>query len=96
MKLNYSINKEQGNCHIVDSYKITKKGDMRVFISENLNEEPFTERSVESYVREWRAHNLLYELDFCRERTKDVDLNVDESIIKRIGYFILSMWYFGR
>ena len=31
-------------------------------------------RSINSYVREWKGHNKLYNLHLFRSRTKDVDL----------------------
>lgn len=48
----YTIDKEKGNCHIVDSYKITDRKTMEDFVKENLSGEPFNCRSIKSYVRE--------------------------------------------
>lgn len=90
----YSINRERGICHIIDSYTVTKTSDMRDFIVDVLSEEPFTCRSVNSYVREWKAHNLLYRLGLFKSHTQDVDLDIQETRLRRFCYFILSLFYF--
>lgn len=69
----------EGNCCIVDSYKISSKSYMLSFIDFLLMDQKFAARSVKSYLREWQAHNLLYKLGLFKERTKDVDLNINES-----------------
>lgn len=89
----YTIDKEKGNCHIVDSYKITDRKTMEDFVKENLSGEPFNCRSIKSYVREWRAHNLLYKWKIKIESSKDVDLDINESKWRRFCYFILSLLY---
>ena len=91
---NYTINYKEGKCHIINSYLITKRCDMRYFIIENLKVEPFTKRSVNSYVREWRAHNLLYKLGLFVDRTKDTDLDINETRLRRFCYYFLSLLYF--
>lgn len=45
-------------------------------------------------MNEWRAHNLLYSMGIEKERTRSVDLSINESWYKKIGYFILSLFYF--
>lgn len=84
------------NCHIVDSYLITSRKDMKKFCKEILPDRFLRYRSVGSYVREWCAHNLLYNLHIGRDRTKDCDLNLDENIFKRFCYFILSLFYLNK
>lgn len=96
MDFEYIIDREKGNCHIKNSYLITDIGSMRVFVKENLTDAPFNCRSFNSYIREWRAHNLLYKLHFKVERTKDVDLDINEPLWRRACYFILSLLYNGK
>ena len=48
-------------------------------------------RSINSYIREWKAHNWLYRHNLFTSHTRDVDLNDDESLLRRIGYFIVSL-----
>jgi hypothetical protein len=40
--------------------------------------------------REWAAHNLLWDLNIYRSRTKDIDLNYPQKWYVRLGYFILG------
>ena len=47
-------------------------------------------RSALSWIHEWRAHNWMYKHKIKIDRTKDVDLNENESLLKRVGYFIIS------
>lgn len=49
--------------------------------------------SIKTLIREWRSHNLLYELGLFKDRTKDVDLNENPLYLK-IGYYILSLIYY--
>ena len=50
-------------------------------------------RTNASWAREWMAHNYLYDSNIATDRTADVDLNEDESTLRRFGYFILSLLY---
>lgn len=50
-------------------------------------------RSVQSWINEWKAHNLLFKLGVAPARTRDVDLNEDETMLRRVGYFLLSLLY---
>lgn len=47
-------------------------------------------RTFDSWLREWKAHNTLYNWKYKRERTASVDLNEDESLIKRFLYVFLA------
>ena len=49
-------------------------------------------RTFNSWLREWKAHNTLYNWDYKRERTADVDLNENESFLKRFIYSILAIF----
>ena len=94
--IHYDLNEENGNCQIKDSYLISSRNFMEHFVSLILmDHEVFGCRSEESYVREWRAHNLLYNLGFQRARTKDCDLNCVQLKIFKVGYAILSAFYKG-
>ncbi len=83
------------NTNIRDSYMITKRSEMKKFI-EDLREEYSDEtlaihkRSIYSMVNEWRTHNLLYRLGIETERTKDVDLDVNQPFYNYMFYFLLG------
>ena len=50
-------------------------------------------RTIAGMIIEWRAHNLLYALNIKPFSTVSVDLNINESWYRKIGYFILSLIY---
>ena len=67
------------NLHISDSYKIQDEYEIRsrvtfYYTSGMLGHS----RIIESYIHEWVAHNVLYNLGLFRSHTRDVDLNDDE------------------
>ena len=82
------------NIHIVDSFRVKTKRDMSsildVVFCAACNRGIFYTRKLDSLVREWKAHNVLYNFGYKRERTGSVDLNENESLSKKIGYFFLS------
>ena len=84
------------NIKIYDSYLVPKK-KIKAW-TKQLKEEAISygfhyTREPSSWAAEWCAHNLLYELKIKEKRTKDVDLNEDESRIKKIIYSILAIFY---
>ena len=84
------------NIHIEDSYKIKTLNDMysRLAKEELLDSTSLVwNRSRKSLIREWRAHNLLYELHISRSRTKDVDLDYPAHWYTDVVYFVLSCLY---
>ena len=82
------------NLHIRDSYKITDINEIFLLITDYYYEDRLGKnRSIMSYVYEWYAHNWLYCHNLFTEHTKDIDLNEDESILKRIVYYII--WIIG-
>jgi len=76
MKLEIKLS--DNNTHIVNSYIIKTRKVMESKIEEILTERRtkgyLVTRSINSYVREWKGHNRLYNLHLFRSRTKDVDL----------------------
>ena len=81
---------------VTDSYKVTRLKRMKEIISEIHSDsrccDEVKSRNTFSLVNEWCAHNLLYMCKYKRERTADVDFN-DESTIRKIAYFFLSIPY---
>lgn len=89
--INFTI--DQNNCSIKEAYKIKEKKIKYEFIDFLLKWQPeYQKRSRKSYYREWKAHNVLYKLHIARSGTRDTDLNINESWIRRIGYFIISIF----
>lgn len=76
------------NLHIVDGYKINKLKDMETYLLQH-KDELGSSRSLKSYLIEWRAHNVLYNLGLFRSHTKDTDLDDNESILRRFCYYVI-------
>ena len=81
---------------IFNSYKIKRKRDMEFILTmiecASYNRGIFYSRSKSSWIREWKAHNILYKLGLFKKSTKDLDLYENESKLRRFGYFILSLF----
>lgn len=50
-----------------------------------------SKRDIDSWIREWKAHNRLYRLGIYRSHTKDCDLNEDEKWWRLWFYGILGI-----
>ena len=86
------------NVHIKDSHRITKKSEMKEIIVKArdyafVNFRYTYRRTEKQWLREWRAHNLLYKLDYQQERTGSVDLDEGEIDKRNSLYRILSFLY---
>lgn len=96
-EFNLTVTIDPNNVHIEDSYQVKKKDDMLAIIEqirEIAAEQDITyKRSIKSWLNEWRAHNQLYLNGTKPERTRSVDLNEDESLLRRIIYWFLSNSY---
>lgn len=82
------------NVHVNDSYVISKAdiADWVNIIKSFGKLYGYTyARSNASWIREWKAHNLLYKWNIEPNRTKDVDLDEGETLFRRICYFLLSI-----
>ena len=86
------------NTHIVDSCLVKSKEDMRVYLEKLRDEVPeemaVNQRSVESQIREWRSHNFFYFLHVFRSRTKDVDLELQQTWYRELFCRVVSFFYF--
>ena len=92
------VNASKNNIHIEDSYKVNTREDMQMILNDirakhSLEESDVLKRTDKSLIKEWRAHNLFYNLHLFRSHTKDVDLNYPQSKITEIAYSIISIFY---
>ena len=83
---------------VYNSYKITKRKDMLYVLNYIQKNSPFhidlfDLRKKSVLVKEWKAHNLLYEAKIAIDRTKDVDLDIWETTLRKIVYFALAIIY---
>ena len=87
------------NMKIYDSYKVKDEKVRREILEKLLLYESMNpswwKRTMNSLENEWDAHNKLYNLNFKRERTKDVDLdNNDEDLYqKKLGLTTIIKYY---
>lgn len=83
------------NIHIYNSYAV-KKSDIANWIKQIRSFGKLYGctymRSDKSWIKEWKAHNVLYKWGIEPDRTKDVDLNEDETLLRRICYSLLSIF----
>ena len=87
------------NTHIKDSYRIRNISDMNnvlKLIRYEVAEDNYAinKRDIHSMINEWRVHNLLYSLGIMKDRTKAVDLNINQSWYVTLSYKVLSLFYF--
>ena len=87
----------EDNTTIFDSYKVKSPKDMKsiiYYIKENASDDmAINKRNASSMIYEWRTHNLFYSLGILRDRTKDVDLNINQPWYAKALYFVLSPLY---
>ena len=89
------------NLHLFDSAFVSKAEFRKVLVeikSENRERPLFIQRTVGSMVREWTCHNFLYSIGYKRERTRDCDLNIPQSLAVRLCYafFGIMLWVFVK
>ena len=87
------------NIRVEDSYKITSKKEVRKWIWEIMESPEFSEletmgfnRSENSMVNEWLAHNFLYYIGYKRDRTGSVDINQSEPMWRKVVYWLLAQF----
>ena len=85
------------NTHIFNSYMVKSKDEMRDYLRHLRDiaaENAVNKRDLESMVREWRSHNLFYFLHVFRSRTKDVDLELNQSWPRELFCRVVNFFYF--
>ena len=84
------------NIHIFNSYKIKRKRDMKRILMlircASFNRGIFYSQKEKSWIRKWKAHNILYKLGIKKVSTQHTNLYENESKLRKFGYFILSLF----
>ena len=76
---------------ILNSYEIKKKWYMEYILITFKEWTGYeSKRTIESWIREWKAHNRLYKLGLFKEHTRDCDLEENEKIHRLLIYQILG------
>ena len=87
----------EGNIHIENSFYVTKRKDMKSILNQIRKDAEIVgityKRSNREWIAEWRAHDLLYELDIEKDRTGSVDLDEGETPFRKTLYGVLSFLY---
>ena len=82
------------NIHIIDSFRVKRKRDMEKLLSQveyaSFNRGIFYSRNLKSWIQEWKAHNVLYNLGIIKK--KNTNLNEKISTFNKVKYFILSLF----
>lgn len=92
------VHASENNTCIQDSYKVRGIAAMHniLWMIQSEVEDAsmaINKRGIWSMTHEWRAHNLLYYLGIEKDRTRSVDLNLNQPWYIRLGYKILSLLY---
>ena len=93
---NYTVRYEttDENVKIIDGYMIDNDEVKLAFLNEMKDMgTSVTVRPINSCLREWKAHNILYKFGLFKKRTKDTDLNYNESWFRRAGYYIICLLF---
>ena len=91
--IKYKITKN--NIKILNSYVIKDKNIMLEALIDILSDDEFSDtrdRTIEQYLREWRAHNIMYRipLKYFKKHCGDADLTNGESKFRLFVYDILG------
>ena len=96
--MNDRIKLSRENTHIINSYLVRGKGEMRAFLEEIRKQcDPdmaVAVRSMKSLICEWRSHNLFYYLHVFRSRTRDVDMERHQPWWREVFCRVVSFFYF--
>jgi len=85
------IQYDKTNVRIIDSYKVKEKEMADILFWFMFKTGYESKRSLDSWLREWKAHNRLYRLGLFRSHTKDCDLNEEEKWWRLLAYSILGI-----
>lgn len=82
------------NIKIRNSFEVKDEAKMRFILNivrNRAKQKNITfKRTNESWLQEWKAHNLLYKLNLFRDKTTDTDLEEQESKFRLFCYKILG------
>ena len=95
---NITFQCNKNNLQIIDSYKVSKPKEMKTILNylRKYIKDKYKityKRSVNSWCEEWQAHNLYYDLNQQRDRSRSVDLNEDEPKWKIQAYCVSAAVY---
>lgn len=87
-----TIQYDSANVRIIDSYLVTDKKKMVLILRLFLNITGYkSQRSLKSWLKEWKSHNRLYRLGLFKSHTVDCDLEENEKWWRLLAYQILGV-----
>lgn len=94
----YKVHVSDSLLTIEDSYRVKDPKDMKRILerirSRATGKTILDKRSIDSMIKEWKCHNLLYTFGLFKSRTKSVDLQAEQPWYVKLGYSLLSIFYF--
>lgn len=85
------------NYKVENSYKIQNLEDIYLnVVYYYKNNKLDKNRTIDSYVEEWFAHNWLYNLGLFRSHTRDTDLDGNEAFYRLIIYKLIFKLFARR
>ena len=88
--MNIEYNKKKTT--IYDSYLMKNVSkEVKEIIKERKEKGYKTNRTLNSYIRETKAHNRLYKLGLFKNHTKNTDLEENIKLWKEITYSIIGI-----
>lgn len=89
--LGVKIQYNNSNVRIINSYKVKSRAYMKMVLQEFLKQTGYkSKRSIKSWLKEWKAHNRLYNLGLYKTHTVDCDLEENEKLHRLIIYEFLG------
>lgn len=80
------------NVRIKNSYKVRNKEYMRLILTLfKINTGFESKRSINSWIKEWQAHNRLYRFGLFKTHTVDCDLEENEKLHRLLAYQVLGL-----
>lgn len=91
----YSIS--NNGMSIPNSYLVKKKSEMKNVIKQIREENKdngfdILKRSDMSFVREWRSHNIFYNLHIMRSHTRTVDFEYPQAWYFKVAYALVGLF----
>lgn len=87
IKIEYTV----GNVRILNPHNINTKEKIREILTVFKVKTGYTStRTMNSWIREWRAHNRLYKWGLFLSHTNDCDLEENEKLHRRIAYLFIG------
>lgn len=85
------------NIKIINSFEVKDKKDMKKILKKILTLDFYLEnrdRTIVQYLKEWRTHNILYNIPikYFKNHCKDCDLTVKENKFRLLVYYVLGIF----